>query len=140
MCPSQAAFLTIKEHSILIHIYRTRLLNKICFRQPEQVIPGILFPLVLFSSLRGHLEACLLEFATTKGSSDENLNKCFEQDNKFLQVWCSGERHPSNTYPKFSFLHIQVVKMGTGEFNAERKPTMDWHPIQGEVETLLFES
>lgn len=43
------------------------------------------------------MEACSLEFVTTKGSSDENLKKCFEQDNKFLQVWCSGERDPSNT-------------------------------------------
>ena len=32
------------------------------------------------------------------------------------------------------------VQMGTGEFNAGGKPTMDWHPIQGGVEKLLVAS
>ena len=30
--------------------------------------------------------------------------------------------------------------MGTGEFNAGGNPTMDWHPIQGEVEIFLVAS
>ena len=30
--------------------------------------------------------------------------------------------------------------MGTGEFNAGGNPAMDWHPIQGGVEILLFAS
>jgi len=34
----------------------------------------------------------------------------------------------------------QGVEMGTGEFNAGGNPAMDWHPIQGGVEVLLFTS
>ena len=28
--------------------------------------------------------------------------------------------------------------MGTGKFNGEAKPLMDWHPIQGGVEILQW--
>ena len=32
------------------------------------------------------------------------------------------------------------VKMGTGKFNVGGNPAMDWHPIQGGVETFLVAS
>jgi len=42
-------------------------------------------------------------------------------------------------YSHSASLHTGV-KMGTGEHNAGGNPAIDWHPIQGIVETLLVAS